>query len=250
MPTHNPKGHTISMGTRTTSSAAYLCPSYRGIFAVDITSFGSRELRLALQARRTLRDLIEDACGTAGMCWDQFLHEDRGDGLLAFAPCCQNIEVLVDQFAAHVRAGLSRSNKTLTASAQIRLRMAIDAGHVVMDEYGFTGRAVTRIFRLLEAPAVRAKLARSGSEFALLVSDHIYQEIISYSPGQVDPATFEPVSIDYKETSTRVWLSQTRSRHPCHASTAAPATRSRHLTISCPAHPEIRGPAEAAPGAC
>jgi hypothetical protein len=215
------------------SSARFLEPRHYGMFAVDIASFGRLDPRLGLFARETLYHLIEDACDAIGVCWDGWYSEDRGDGVVALSPPALNIETLVDQFAAYVRAGIACHNKVLTASARLRVRMAIDAGYVFADAHGIAGNAVIRLCRTLNAPAVKTRLDQHPSDFALIVADHLYHEVVSYCPGQVDAAAFRPVSIDAKETHTQAWISLTPTSHPRHLGSAKPAGQHRERRGRC-----------------
>lgn len=219
------------MFTPTISTARYLKPRHRGMFAVDIVSFGRRNPRLGLLLRETLYTIIQEACDAAGMCWQRCYHEDRGDGIIALAPDDESIETLMDPFATHVRTGISGYNKILADEAQIRVRMAIHAGYVFIDNHGITGPAVTHVFRLLQVPAFRTRLAQHRGDFGLIISNYLYDEIIGYGPGQIDPGSFQPIAVDVKETRGRAWIWLPAPQTGGNASSADPAGRSRHLVI-------------------
>jgi hypothetical protein len=204
------------------------------MFSVDIGSFGRLTPRLGLLSRDALYAVIEEACGASGICWHSCYHEDRGDGLVALAPAGESVETLIDPFVMHVRNGLSDYNKILADDAQIQLRLAIHAGYVYTDSHGISGTDVTHLFRLLQAPALKTRFAQHQSDFALIVSDHVYGEIIEYSPGQIDAAAFQSISVDVKETRSRGWIWLPPSRAPSKARPAGLAGRSRHLVIHRP----------------
>jgi hypothetical protein len=194
------------MFTQAVYDAHYLKPRHRGMFAVDITSFGRRNPRLGILSRETLYTVIKEACAAAGICWNCCHHEDRGDAIFALAPADESIETLIDPLVARIRTGLGHRNRFLSGDAQIQVRMAINAGYVYRDSHGFTGHAVTRLFRLLDAPALKTRLAHHPGDFGLIVPDDLYQEIVGYSPGQIDAGAFQRVSVDVKETSTHGWI--------------------------------------------
>jgi hypothetical protein len=222
------------MLTRSTFSARHLKPSHRGMFAVDITSFGHRNPRLGLFSREALYAIIEEACETAGICWDNCYHEDRGDGIVALAPADESIETLIDPFVMNVRNALSEYNNILTDDAQIQLRTAIHAGYVYADRRGISGPDVIHLFRLLQAPALKTKLAQHQGDFALIVSDHVHGQIISYSPGQIDADAFQPIGVDVKETHSRAWIWLPPAPDRSKTRPASLAGRSRHLVIHRP----------------
>jgi hypothetical protein len=176
------------------------------MLAVDIASFGCRNPRLALLLRKTLYAIVQEACDITGICWHRCHHEDRGDGIFAIMPSDVNIEALVDPFVRHVRTRLGLYNQIMARDAQMQLRMALHAGYVYADSHGITGPAVIHLFRLVEAPALKAELAQRPGDFALIVSDYLYEEIIGYSPGQIDAGSFQPIPVDLKETHCRGWM--------------------------------------------
>src|SRR5260370_29260138 len=113
------------MLVRAISGAYYLKPRHRGMFAVDIASFGCRNPRLQLLLRETLYAIVRESCDAAGICWHRCHHEDRGEGIFAIAPADVSIETLVDPFVRHIRVSLRDYNKVAAAAAQIQLRIAI-----------------------------------------------------------------------------------------------------------------------------
>jgi hypothetical protein len=214
------------------STTRYLKPHHRSMFAVDVTSFGCRNPRLGLLSRQTLYAIVQEACDAAGICWHCCYHEDRGDAILALAPADESIETLIDPFVTLVTAGLDGHNRVLSSDARIQLRMAIHAGYVYSDPHGISGRAIIHLFRLLEAPALKARLAHCHDDFGLIVSDYLYEEIVEYSPGQIDAELFQPVNVDVKETRSRgwIWLPST-ARPGSSVKTAVQVEQSHHLAV-------------------
>jgi len=190
----------------TSPFARYLGPRYRGMLAADITAFGRRDPRLGLLAREVLYRVVEDACYAAGIDWSTCYHEDRGDGLVLLVPADKSVETLIDPLVGHIRAGLSCYNTFLASNARIQLRIAIHAGHVFTDARGISGDAVNHLFRLLQAPAFKARISHCNGEVAVIASDHYYREIITYSPGQISADSFQPIAVNVKETSSSAWV--------------------------------------------
>jgi hypothetical protein len=176
------------------------------MFAVDIASFGRRDPDLQLHLRAALYQIIQESCDVTGIAWDDCYHEDGGDGLLVITHTDESIEALLDTFVTQVRTGLRKYNKVASITAQIELRMAIHAGYIYRDAHGTSGTAVTHLFRLLEAPVLKTELARRHSDFALIVSDYLYREIIRYAPGLIDPVSFQHVTVEVKETRSPGWI--------------------------------------------
>jgi hypothetical protein len=245
--------------------ARYLKPRYRGVLAADINSFGGRDPRLGLLARDALYTLVEDACHAAGIDWRTCYHEDRGDGLVTLVPPDESVETLIDPLVGHIRAGLGCYNSILASKAQIQLRIAIHAGHVFTDPYGISGDAVTHVFRLLQAPAFKARLTHGNGEVGVIASDHYYREIITYSPGQISVDSFRPIIVNVKETSSRAWTwllpplpregGHNRpdrmippARCPGTSHVRAPRTLALTAGTGWPCLPSMAGPAYPSPG--
>lgn len=181
---------------------------YCAMLAIDITAFGRRDDRLQRCMREALYRIVDNACQIAGIPTAICHCEDRGDGILLIAPPCVPAETLLDTLTNHLRAGLRQHNKVTRAEAMLRLRMAIHAGHVAFDPNGAYGTAVTRMFRMLEAPQVKSVAA--NAELAVVTSDHLYDEVIRHAPGLIDPTVYQPITITLKETQVQGWVWLTR----------------------------------------
>jgi class 3 adenylate cyclase len=205
-------------------------PVHCAMFAVDIVSFTRRDPDLQVYLRDALYQIVQNSCDAADVCWDDCHHEDRGDGILVIARTDVSIAVLLDSLVAQIRTKLRKHNKTANAQAQIRLRMAIHAGYVHLDAHGASGRAVNHLFRLLEAPVLKVAFADHLGDFALIVSDHLYEEVVRYGPGLIDPRSFQRIPVEVKETSGRgwIWLSPPARPPGRHAT---PATASTHHKV-------------------
>jgi hypothetical protein len=175
------------------------------MFAVDIASFSRREPDVQLYLRAALYRIVQDSCGATGVPFDDCHHEDRGDGILMIAHADADVEALLDPLVTQIRTELRKHNKVASAAAQIRLRMAVHAGYLHLDAHGASGANVIHLFRLLDAPALKTEFATHGGDFALIVSDYLYQEIVVYGPGLIEPAAFHPITVTVKETNGRGW---------------------------------------------
>jgi hypothetical protein len=192
------------------------------MFAVDIVAFGSRHDEDVQQhLREALYRIVEEACRIAGLPQAICHREDRGDGLFLIAPSCVSAEVILDPLASHLRAGLRRHNKLASVSAKIQLRMAVHAGQVRFDPHGASGRALIHLFRLLDAPEFKNSFTTAGTEFAVVTSHRLYDDVIQHGPGLIDPSLYRPITIALKETHARgwIWLSPPAAEQPLPAAT-------------------------------
>jgi hypothetical protein len=180
-------------------------PRHVPMFAVDIAAFGGRDPDIQLYLRSALYRIVQDSCAAAGISWVACHHEDRGDGILVVTPGAGETVVL-DPLIAHLRTRIRTHNKAARPAAQIRLRMAVNAGYVTRDAHGVSGKAVIQLFRMLNASTLKALFADRGGDFVLIVSSTLYQEVICNSPGPMDPDAFLAIDVDVKETHDRGWI--------------------------------------------
>lgn len=131
-------------------------------------------------------------------------HEDRGDAVLVIADPYVSAELL-DPVAAHLLAGLRRHNKHASDLAWMRLRMAVHAGYVRLDRDGASGHHLNHLFRLIEAPRFKARRAERDTEFALIASAYLYDEVIRNGRSLLGP-DYESLPITNKVTHAQAWF--------------------------------------------
>jgi hypothetical protein len=176
------------------------------MFAVDIAAFGGRAPDVQRYMRDKLYEIVQGACDACDVPWDECHHEDRGDGILLIARAEFGVKRLLDPLVAEIRARLRAYNKTASVAAQLRLRMAMDAGYVDLDGHGASGSAIIRLFRMLDAPTLKEAFALGGGDFVLVVSDYLFTEVVQYGPGLIEPALFQEILVEVKETRERGWV--------------------------------------------
>jgi hypothetical protein len=180
----------------------------RLVLAVDIAGFtdSRRDDEVQLALRRGLYQLLVEALEASGVSWADCVHEDRGDGVVVVAPQGLPAVTLIDPLLHQLRGALRRHNRMASELARIGLRVAVHLGLVHRDEHGLAGTAVNHLFRLLDAPVLRTALAASGSELALIVSDHYYECVVRQRPSMIESAAFRPVALKVKQTRGRGWI--------------------------------------------
>jgi hypothetical protein len=180
----------------------------RLVLAVDIAGFtdARRDDEVQLALRRALYQLLAEAFEASGISWADCVHEDRGDGVVVVVPQVLPPVILVDPLLHRLRAALRRHNRMASEVARIGLRVAVHMGQVHRDEHGLAGTAVNHLFRLLDAHAVRTALAASGSELALIVSDHYYECVVRQRPSMIESAAFRPAAVNVKQARDHGWV--------------------------------------------
>ena len=86
---------------------------------------------------------------------------------------------LVTSLPVGLVAAVTRHNAGCAVPERMRLRVALHAGEVYHDAHGVAGTAINHAFRLVEAPALRSALDASPGVLALIVSDWLYDEVVT-----------------------------------------------------------------------
>ncbi|KAB2346855.1 hypothetical protein [Actinomadura rudentiformis] len=181
--------------------------SYTSLLALDIISFGSpyRDEGIQRGLRHVMYEAVQEAFSMTRLSWPAVHHEDRGDGILIVLPPAVPAFLLMDPLAHHLKAVLRRRNMMLSEAARLRLRVAGHAGFVFVDEYGVGGRAVTHLFRMLEAADFKEAIDLAGTDLGLIVSDEMYREVTG-NGAYIDPERYRALRVKCKETVADAWL--------------------------------------------
>lgn len=180
---------------------------HRTIFVVDVEKFGDRSRTGPQQVavRDGLYRALRRSFDRSGMPWEDCHREDRGDGALILIPPQVPKDLLATLVPVHLAAALAEHNEACSQEARIRLRAAVHAGEVHLDDYGATGTALTLAFRLLESDALRSALTRLSGALALMASEWFFEEVIRHNPAN-GPDAFRRVAVSAKETRTTAWV--------------------------------------------
>jgi hypothetical protein len=159
-----------------------------------------------IQVRQHMYRILENAFDEAGVSWAECRHEGRGDAVIIAVPPYVPAELLLDQLVTRLRAGLRLHNKMSSEIAQIRLMMAVTVGRINFTLTGMTGVALTRLADLLEAAGFSREFAETSTDLGLVTSDYLYDELIQYGPGLIDPATYHPIKVPTGQGHTSAWV--------------------------------------------
>jgi CRP-like cAMP-binding protein/tetratricopeptide (TPR) repeat protein len=178
------------------------------ILMTDVAGFGAahRDDGDRRAIRRVLYELLPAAFDEAGLHWDRCYHEDRGDGVLVIIPPSIATSAVVHPLLALLAAKLRRYNRRASAPVRIQLRAAIEVGPVVPDAEGLSGLSIIRTARMLDATLLKNMLAQAGADLAVIVSTYVYDTVIRHRPGDVDPATYQRVVVEEKESQIAAWV--------------------------------------------
>ncbi|WP_245192049.1 hypothetical protein [Amycolatopsis azurea] len=181
-----------------------------GLFSIDIAGFGQvgRSSEIFVQVRRMLFGLLAGAFEASGIDWDACLKRDTGDGMIVVVPPHFPKFRLLLPLLSQLAAELARYNVVAEPALRIRVRVAIHAGEVTLDEYGVTGRPKVLLARLLDSRVLRDALvdAPEDSPVVVLVSDRFHEDVQDQGGPGLDTMSYRQVLVNEKETEVLAWL--------------------------------------------
>ncbi len=181
-----------------------------GLFSIDIAGFGQvgRSSEIFVQVRRMLFGLMASAFEASGIAWEACLKRDTGDGMIVVVPPHFPKFRLLYPLLSQLAAELARYNVVTAPDLRIRVRVAIHAGEITLDEYGVTGRPKVLLARLLDSRVLRDALAEApdGSPVVVLVSDRFHEDVQDQGGPGLDTMSYRQALVHEKETEVRAWL--------------------------------------------
>ena len=108
--------------------------------------------------------------------------------------------------AGRAAGRLRQYNRRASEVVRIQLRVALHVGPVGRDAEGLTGQAVIAAARIVDAPAIKARLAAEQADLIFAASDYVYDQVVRNCGGQVDPVAFEHLECQVKETRVSAWV--------------------------------------------
>ena len=134
-------------------------PAYRTLLATDIAHSAGRGDVAATEIRRVLRTALRESFTQSGITWDDCLVTDLGDGFSIAAPSDTSNIALLYPLLTELANRLRTHNRTAGDLTQIKVRAALHAGDITVDDTGVpTGRPLEVLARLLDAAPLRAAL--------------------------------------------------------------------------------------------
>ncbi|MFE2265449.1 nucleotidyl cyclase domain-containing protein [Streptomyces griseosporeus] len=152
--------------------------------------------------RRMLYDVLHETLSVAAVEPTEYRSEDRGDGVFVLIDPTVPKPALLRALLTATPERLVSMNRLAAERARIRLRIVVHSGEVALDEFGAVGSDLVHAFRLLDAPALREKLAVTPEPSVLCVSDAVYQGVVRHAHAGVRPEHFHPLTTGSKEGLT------------------------------------------------
>ncbi|MEV0675521.1 hypothetical protein AB0I60_03255 [Actinosynnema sp. NPDC050436] len=184
-------------------------PAVRLCVAVDTERYRRFAVPEAARAQQRFAELLDRARRRAGVGDAGVDVSQTGDGVFLLLPAGVDESVVIPGLVEGLRAGLADLNRDLTDRARLRLRVAMHRGHVAAGANGWLGSAVTTVHRLLDSEALRLALADApAADFALMVSDVLYRDVVADGYHPLDPRGFAAVvaEVPAKDFAEPAWL--------------------------------------------
>ncbi len=170
-------------------------------FSDPVRNDGDRDV-----VRAAMYEILRSAFEASGVPWPTCYREDRGDGaVIVVSPAISTLRV-VDPLVAELAGRLRQYNRRASEVVRIQLRVALHIGPVGKDAEGLTGQAVISAARIVDAPVIKARLAAEQADLAFAASDYVYEHVVRNCGGRVDPATFEHMECQVKESRVSAWV--------------------------------------------
>lgn len=174
----------------------------------DVAGFGASyrtdEHRLII--RRAQYQITRQAICDAGIPLERCHCEDRGDGVLLVVPHEVRTGLLVYPFVDLLITGLTRYNARADAATSIQLRAALHVGPVTTDPPGVSGEVIITASRLVECPALKKRLTTAKAQLGFITSTFVYDSVVKQRPGHVNPADYERVEFQSKDSQITGWM--------------------------------------------
>jgi hypothetical protein len=184
-------------------------PAVRLCVAADTERYSRFGVPEAARAQERFVDALASARRHAGLTDDGIDLQQSGDGQFAILPPGIDESAVIPKFVEGIRLALAEINSDLSERARLRLRIALHRGHVRPGVNGWIGGATIAVHRLLDCDAVRKALTSTPeADFALIVADVVYQDVIADHYGLLDPASFNEVTaiVEAKNFTERAWV--------------------------------------------
>lgn len=173
------------------TSAVRLCVS------ADIERFSRFRTPEAALVQRRFVEVMVEAREHAGINAAEVSLQHAGDGQTAYFPPAIDETHVIPLLVEGLAASLAKANVDRVADDRVRIRVAMDRGHVVWGANGWVGDPAIVVRRLVDsAVAHQALVDNPGSDFMLIVSDVIYRDVIGHGYRNLLPGAFRLVHVD------------------------------------------------------
>jgi hypothetical protein len=184
-------------------------PAVRLCLAADIERYSRFTSVEAARAQERFIEVLRCARAHAGLMASEVDVQRSSDGQFAVFPPGVDESAVIPDLVAGLTKALRQTNADLSAHARLRLRVALHRGLLRPYVNGWIGDSAIAVHRLLDSAAVRTALARElAADFALVVGDMLYQDVIAHGYPGLPPERFRQVIVDIpaKRFTEHAWI--------------------------------------------
>ncbi|MFI9568783.1 CATRA conflict system CASPASE/TPR repeat-associated protein [Streptomyces rishiriensis] len=179
--------------------------SLRMGFAVDVEQYSSRSSPAKDSVQQRLAALIGEVLDDLGYRLEETSHQPTGDGMNVFLPAGAELHRALPGMIRSWRERLAADNDRF--SDRMRLRVATVVGPIRTSALGFSGSTIVEISRLLNSSVLcDALTGHPEADYALLVSDQLYEYVVGEGYPGLDAHRFERLLVEAKEYRRHAWL--------------------------------------------
>jgi hypothetical protein len=177
-------------------------PGVRLCMAADIEHFSRFRTPESARAQQRFVDLLAAAREHAGIAASGVELQESGDGQFAVLPPALDETVVIPRLVEGLWHALAHTNADLSEHARLRVRAAFHRGNLRPGANGWVGESAIAVHRLLDSAPVREALAANPrTDFALIVPDTLYRDVIAQGYEGLPPDAFRRVTVELPEKS-------------------------------------------------
>ncbi|MEU3468274.1 hypothetical protein ABZ716_10130 [Streptomyces sp. NPDC006687] len=182
-------------------------PLPRTFLLVDTERYSDRDDVQQAYLRRMLYDVVDRTLLAAGVEQTLRLRADRGDAVMELIDPHVPLNVLLRTLLTEIPAQLRAINRLAANSAQLRLRVVLASGMVMIDEHeGWVGTDLNEACRLLDGEPLRAALRERTDPHVLCVSASVHNGIVRHNHPGIPAEEFHEVIVPTKNGPLHAWL--------------------------------------------
>jgi class 3 adenylate cyclase len=184
-------------------------PAVRLCLAADVERYSRFNDAEAWRAQARFIEALSDARAHAGLTESDVDLQESGDGQFAVLPPGLDESVVIPNLVAGLSIALRHTNADLNEHARLRLRVALHRGMLKPGVNGWIGNSAIAVNRLLDSAPLRTALAQEPSaDFALIVSNTLYRDVIAHGYHGLAPELFRESTVDIpaKRFTEKAWI--------------------------------------------
>ena len=149
--------------------------------AIDAESYSSRTSLRQRDLQDRIKTVLDRAAAAIGFAPRELWFQPQGDGGLVRFPAAIDEAAAMTGLIRELRVELESLNRDLARHARVRLRLAFHVGLSRHAALGLAGAAPVDVSRLVNSPALRARLAAAdAASLVAIVSDSLYQDFVAH----------------------------------------------------------------------